>query len=62
MGKQTNHSGLYCGGFHIFDPVKEAIRGRKFSSDEEVTGAVQNWLKTQPKELFSDGIKKLVKR
>jgi hypothetical protein len=29
----------------------------RFSSDE-VTGAVQNWLKTQPKN-FSDDIKKL---
>jgi hypothetical protein len=28
--------------------MKEAVRGR-FLSDEEVTGAVQNWLKTQPK-------------
>jgi hypothetical protein len=40
--------------------MKEALRGRGFSSDEEVIGAVQNWLKTQPK-IFSDGIKKLVK-
>jgi kynureninase len=41
--------------------VKEALRGR-FSSDEEVIGMVQNWLKSQPKELFSAGIKKLVKQ
>jgi hypothetical protein len=32
----------------MFDPMKEALRGR-FSFDEEDTGAVQNWLKTQPK-------------
>jgi hypothetical protein len=43
-------------------PVKEALRGRRFTSDEEVTGAVQNWLKTEPKKLFfSDRIKNLVK-
>jgi hypothetical protein len=30
--------------------VKEAVR-RRFSSDEEIIGAVQNWLKTQPKKL-----------
>jgi histone-lysine N-methyltransferase SETMAR len=48
--------------FHMFDPVKEALRGKRFSSDEEVIVAVQNWLKTQPKNFFfSDGIKKLVK-
>jgi hypothetical protein len=40
--------------FHMFGPMREAIRGRRFSSDEEVTGAVKNWLKTQPKKLFSD--------
>jgi hypothetical protein len=39
-------------------PVKEVLRGRRFSSDEEVTGMVQNWLKTQQKKLFSDGSKK----
>jgi hypothetical protein len=36
--------------------MKEALRGRSFSSDEETIGAVQNWLKTQPKNLFSDRI------
>jgi hypothetical protein len=30
--------------------VKEALRGRRFSSDEDGFGAVQNWLKTQPKK------------
>jgi hypothetical protein len=30
--------------------MKEAVRGRRFSSDEEVIGAVQNWLKTQRKK------------
>jgi hypothetical protein len=43
----------------MFGPMKEALSGR-FSSDEEVIGAVKNWLKTQPKNfLFSDGIKNL---
>jgi hypothetical protein len=37
--------------FHTFGPVKEALR-RRFSSDEQVIGAVQNWLKTQPKKIF----------
>jgi hypothetical protein len=41
--------------------LQEALRGRIFSSDEEVIGIVQNWLKTHPKILFSDGIKNLVK-
>jgi len=46
--------------FHMFDQMKEAQRGRRFSSDE-VISTVQNWLKTQPKNFFPDGIKKLVK-
>jgi hypothetical protein len=43
--------------------MKEALRGRRFSSDDEVIGAVQNWLKTLPKKLSSDEFKekKLVK-
>jgi hypothetical protein len=44
----------------MFDQMKEAQRGRRFSSDE-VIRTVQNWLKTQPKNFFPDGIKKLVK-
>jgi hypothetical protein len=43
----------------MFGPIKEALRG--FSTPEEVTGAVQNLLKTHPKKLLSDGIKRLVK-
>jgi hypothetical protein len=31
----------------MFCPMKEALRGRSFSSDEEIIGAVQNWFKTQ---------------
>jgi hypothetical protein len=36
----------------MFGPMKEALRGRRFSSDEEVIGAMQNWLKTQTKNVF----------
>jgi hypothetical protein len=36
--------------------VRFPLIGRRFSSDEDAIGAVQNWLKTQP--IFSDGIKK----
>jgi hypothetical protein len=51
-----NGPDFYPSNFHMFGPMKEALRGRRFLSDEEVVGAVQNWLKTQPKNLFSDGI------
>jgi hypothetical protein len=44
--------------FHVFSPIRKVVRGRRSSSDEEVIGAVQNGLKTQPKNFFSEGIKK----
>jgi hypothetical protein len=38
--------------------MKEALKGR-FSSDEEVIGAVENLVKTQPKNFFfSDRVSK----
>jgi hypothetical protein len=48
----------------MFGSMKESVRGRRFSPDEEVIGGVENWLKTQQKHLFffPDGIKELVKR
>jgi hypothetical protein len=36
----------------MFGPMKEALRERRFSSDEEVIGAVQKWLNPQPKKHF----------
>jgi hypothetical protein len=36
--------------------MKEALRGR-FSSDEEVIGAVQNWLNTRPKHFLLTELK-----
>jgi hypothetical protein len=46
----------------MFGPMKEVLRGRKFSSNEEFIGAVQNWLKWRPKNFLSDRITKHVKR
>jgi hypothetical protein len=38
----------------MFGPMKKALRGRRFSSDEEVMGAVQNWLKTLTKKFLTE--------
>jgi len=46
--------------YHIFGPLKEALRGRRFASDEGVKEAVHTWLQEQPKSFFSAGIQKLV--
>jgi hypothetical protein len=49
---------LATSDFHTFGSMEEALKGRRFSSDEEVIGEVQNWLKKQPNNFISDGIKK----
>jgi len=38
--------------FHVFGPLKEAMGGKSFRSDEEVQQAVHEWLRSQPKEFF----------
>ena len=47
--------------FHLFGPLKNALQGRRFSCDD-VKAAVHEWLRTQHKTFFADGIKKLVGR
>ena len=37
---------------HMFGPLKEAMGGKKFRSDEEVRHAVHEWLRRLPKEFF----------
>jgi histone-lysine N-methyltransferase SETMAR len=47
--------------FHMFGPMKEALKGGRFSSDEEVIGGVKNLLKTQSKTSFLTELRKPVK-
>jgi len=47
--------------FHLLGPLKNALRGRRFSCDD-VKAAVHQWLRAQSKTFFADGIKKLVGR
>ena len=46
--------------FYLFGPLKNALWGRRFSSDDDVKAAVHQWLRTQPKTFIVDGIKTLV--
>ena len=46
---------------HLFGPLKESLRGRHFSSDEEIKTAVRKWLKMQPVEFYNKGICALIK-
>jgi histone-lysine N-methyltransferase SETMAR len=50
MEQPSYSSDLAPSDFHMFGPMEEALKGRRFSSYEEVIGAVQNRLKTQPKK------------
>jgi hypothetical protein len=43
----------------MFGPMKETLRGRRFSSHEEVIGVMQNLLKTQPKNFVLTELKSL---
>jgi histone-lysine N-methyltransferase SETMAR len=48
--------------YHLFGPLRDALRGRHFANDKELKEVVHAWLVTQPKTFFSEGIQKLVSR
>ena len=48
--------------YHLFGPFKNALWGRRFSTDKEVQEAVHKWLRDQPKSFFLERIRKLVDR
>jgi len=45
--------------FHVFGPLKEAMGGKSFRSDEEVLQVVQEWLHSQPKDFSSKALEHL---
>jgi hypothetical protein len=48
--------------FHLFGSLKEALGGRRFQCDEDIKNTVHQWLRTQPKTSYCDGIKQMVGR
>ena len=48
--------------YHLFGPLKEALRSRRFTSDQELKEAVHALLTAQLKIFFSESIRKLVQR
>jgi len=48
--------------YHLFPGLKKQLKGCHFSSDTEVTDAVETWLDGQPSELFLSGLQKLDQR
>ena len=48
--------------YHFFGPLKNHLRGTKFSDDEAVKEICCEWLKFQPRDFYAKGILKLVHR
>ena len=46
--------------YHFFGPLKEALRGCRFTLDQKGKEAVHAWHTVQLKTFFSEGIRKLV--
>jgi hypothetical protein len=46
--------------YRIFGLIKNALRGRRFSNDDEVKDMLHTWLRGQLRTFFADGIRKLV--
>ena len=46
--------------FHVFGPLKEALKGRRFTDNDKVQETVEEWFRTQPKTSFADGIHRLM--
>jgi hypothetical protein len=52
-------SGFKSTRFSRFWKLKKALKGRVFTSDDNVKEAVVQWFRPQPKEFFADGIRRL---
>ena len=58
--KHPAHSpDLAPSNFHLFELLKNTLRGRRFADDDEAKRAVHEWLCNRPKNFFPSGIKKL---
>lgn len=48
--------------FHLFGPLKKALKGQRFHTDADVMNAVNTWFSEQPQSFFADGIRRLPKQ
>ena len=48
--------------FHMFQNLKDSLRGHKFDSDENVFYAINDWCQQLDKSFFLDGVKSLEHR
>jgi hypothetical protein len=48
--------------FHLFGPLKDALRGTRFEDDDSVIHAVRTWLFEQQTSWYREGMYALVSR
>jgi transposase len=48
--------------YHLFGPLKDAIRGKRFEDDEEVNTKVKRWLRQRPAEWYREDTQALASR
>ena len=48
--------------FHLFGPLKDALRGTRFEDDESVIRAVRTWLLEQETSWYREGMDALASR
>jgi hypothetical protein len=46
---------------HLFGSLKQALRGRRFTTDQQLDVTVHAWLVSQPKTFYSEVIKQIVR-
>jgi histone-lysine N-methyltransferase SETMAR len=48
--------------FHLFGPLKDAVRGARFEDDESVILAVRTWLRERERSWYREGMHALASR
>jgi len=48
--------------FHLFGPLKDALRGTRFEDEEIVIRAVRTWLREQETSWYREGMHALISR
>jgi hypothetical protein len=61
-GSSPYSSGLALSGCHLFGPLAEALRSRRFILAQEVKDAAHAFLTAQPKTIFSEERRKLAQQ
>ena len=47
---------------HLFDPIQQALRGRQFTTEQQLKEMVHVWSVSQPKTFYSESIWKIVQQ